>query len=128
MKLEQCDKRLQFIFRTVAKTERFLVVCSYRDQAAQDKAFSDGLTHEKWPNSKHNVWPSQAIDIAPIPLDWSDKEAFYRLGGVIVKVAAELGIPIKWGANFKTFSGDLGHYELIDELKKDDTIEEDKIA
>lgn len=113
-KLEECDKRLQAILKTAAQTEAFLVLCGFRNQAEQDKVFSEGKSKVKWPNGMHNQYPSKAVDLAPIPLDWSDKDAFYRLGGKIMAIAQQLGVRIRWGATFDTLK-DLGHFELVEE-------------
>ena len=37
----------------------------HRDQATQDRYFAQGVSKLKWPNGKHNTYPSDAVDIWP---------------------------------------------------------------
>ena len=53
----------------------------------------------------------EAVDAAPYPIDWNDKERFKKLAAHILKKANQLNIPITWGGNFKTLV-DMPHYEL----------------
>ena len=53
----------------------------------------------------------EAVDIAPYPINWSNKGRFITLSNHIKKVAKEMGIGITWGGDFKTLV-DMPHYEL----------------
>ena len=64
-RLETCDKDLQLIFRRVLADFDHSILCGHRGQTLQNKAFSQGYSTLKWPESKHNVLPSQAVDAAP---------------------------------------------------------------
>lgn len=79
-----------------------------------------GKSTVKWPNSKHNKAPSEAIDIAPFPLDWNDAEAFTLLAGIYVGTAAIMGIRVRtgidWDADLNTKEHsfkDRPHIELV---------------
>ena len=56
--------------------------------------------------SKHNSYPSKAVDIAPYPIDWNNRKRFILLGGYvegIAKMLKEKGIidsNIVWGADW----------------------------
>lgn len=54
---------------------------------------------------------SEAVDIAPYPIDWSDIERFKQLAIHIKKTADLLGIKIEWGGDWKTFK-DYPHWQL----------------
>jgi len=98
----------------------FCVVCGYRDQDAQDTAFRMGYSTVEWPNSKHNVSPSRAIDLAPWPIDWDDRDRFIYLAGHVMEIAYIEGIPLTWGGDWNHNNivkderfQDLGHFELM---------------
>jgi len=58
------------------------VICGHRNQADQNKAFAEGTSKLKWPKSKHNCYPSEAIDVVPLPggrIDWDDIDAFEQM-------------------------------------------------
>lgn len=111
---------LQRIANAAIKVTDFSVICSYRGRESQNDMYDSGLSKLKYPESKHNKQPSDAIDLAPYPIDWHDLDRFYFLAGVIHAVASNLGIEIRWGGdwnrngNFRDSNFiDLPHYELV---------------
>lgn len=110
-KLYTCDKRLQDICYEVIKHYDFRVICGYRNKVDQDQAIKAGVSNTPWPTSRHNSSPSQAVDIAPFPINWEDIGRFKELAQHMQFAADKLGIKIRWGGNFKTFK-DYPHFEL----------------
>ena len=55
------------------------VICSFRNEHDQNKAFAEGTSKLKWPKSKHNCQPSEAIDVVPLPLDWNNIAPFEEM-------------------------------------------------
>lgn len=97
-----------------------LVVCGHRGKEEQDAAFAAGLSKVKWPTSKHNKIPSLAVDLAPLPLDWSNRKAFEDLAAHVLQVAEKLGIEIRWGGDWNRNGStkderflDYPHFELV---------------
>jgi peptidoglycan L-alanyl-D-glutamate endopeptidase CwlK len=82
------------------------VVCGHRGRAEQEKAFQAGNSKLTYPHSKHNKLPSLAVDLAPYPIDWKDREAFMVLRGFVLARAAVLGLKIG------VISWDLPHYQV----------------
>lgn len=124
--LVTCDQKLQDLFNEVIKHYDCTILCGFRNQEDQDKAYYEGRSKIKWPNGKHNNLPSKAVDAAPWFVNkphirWEDKEKFYEFGGFVQGVAATMGIKIRWGGNWdsddelhdQTFF-DLPHFELVD--------------
>jgi len=50
-------------------------------------AYNSGRSKVKWPDGKHNRSPSMAVDAAPYPIDWQDRERFYYFAGYVMGVA-----------------------------------------
>lgn len=102
------------------KITDFSVICSQRDDVQQTYLFNAGLSKVEYPDSRHNKKPAEALDLLPYPVDWKDEKRFYLLAGVILAMAKNLGIPIRWGGDWdgdgdttdQTFM-DLGHFELL---------------
>lgn len=115
--LDTAHPKLQRLIREVDKRlskRRMLdltVVCGHRGQADQEKAFAEGKSTKHWPESKHNTLPSNAVDVAPYPTDWNDRESFALLVGYILAVANDIDIEVDVGALWKKFP-DLPHVEL----------------
>lgn len=115
VRLAECDARLQQLVTAVAAdvdaglvpgVDDITVLCGHRGQADQEAAFAAGASKVHWPNSKHNSLPSRAVDLAPYPIAWGDREAFLSLRAHVVKVAKRLSIKIRH------ISWDLPHTEL----------------
>lgn len=117
--LDTAHPKLQRLIREVDKRlskRRLLdltVVCGHRGQAEQEKAYAQHKSTKHWPDSKHNTLPSNAVDVAPYPTDWTDTTTFALLAGYILAVANDLDIEVNVGALWKKFP-DLPHVELTD--------------
>ena len=111
-KLATADQRLQDICNEVIKDYDFTVLCGFRSQEDQDEAVAAKKSHTPWPTSKHNTTPSQAVDLASYPIDWSDIDRFRELAARMQVAADKLGIKIRWGGTFATIR-DYDHFELV---------------
>jgi len=118
---ETCDFRLKEILDEAIIHYDFSVICGYRSNAEQDKAFNAGFSDLKGGESLHNEFPSKAVDLAPWPIDWKDRERFCVLAGIILGIAAMKGIKIRWGGDWDGDGNikehklqDLPHFEIID--------------
>ncbi len=116
-RLAECGMPLQrLMVRAIAKTD-FSVLCGYRGKIEQDAAYKKGTSKLKFPNSKHNKTPSQAIDIAPYPLDWKDINSFIELSKIIKETWDEMpdeekeGWKLEWGGDWPSFK-DYPHYQI----------------
>ncbi len=126
--LKTCDQRLQAVVRESVKHMDFAVICGHRPKQQQNKLFALEKTQLKYPNSKHNRYPSLAIDLAPYYQDsphirWHDYKGFIYLAGLIKGVATSMDINIRWGGDWdrdndlldQTFN-DLPHFEIVNNI------------
>lgn len=119
-RLATCEVDIQIIFRCILKDVDHSVLCGHRDSVEQNKAYNAGKSKLKYPQSKHNGYPSKAIDAAPYPIDWSDTKRFYEFGEFVKQRAEEMGYKLRWGGDWdgdgdykdQTFN-DLVHFELV---------------
>lgn len=109
-KLSECHEDLQKVWRQVARDEDVEIYLGHRGEKAQNTAYNAGTSKLPWPKSKHNTKPSKALDAYPKPLNWSDIAAFEKLAKRVKAVAAELGVKIVWGGDWKM--RDYVHWEL----------------
>lgn len=110
-RLASCHPDLQRVARAAIKLVDFSVLCGFRGKELQDEAYKDGRSKEPWPNSRHNKQPSDAMDLAPYPIDWANREAFAYLAGIVIATAAAMGIEMEWGGHFETIV-DMPHFQL----------------
>lgn len=117
-------KELQQILDDVIIVFDFSILEGFRNEEDQNKAYARGVSQKKWPQGKHNKNPSNAVDIAPYPIDWSNKEAarqrFCYLAGFVMYAAIKRGIKLRWGGDWDgdrdtrdEHFRDLGHFEVI---------------
>ena len=123
-RLSSCHPDLIALFKEVVKTWDCTIVCGHRGEEAQDIAYNTNRSQVKFPNSKHNVFPSSAVDVAPyyagVGIDWEDKIGFAYFAGYVQATAQRMGIRLRWGGDFngdlrgrgQSFV-DMPHWELI---------------
>lgn len=92
---------LQLVLSEAIKYVDFSIICGHRDKQEQNLAFQQGRSKLRFPQSKHNSYPSDAVDIVPYPnLDWNDRERFTYIAGIIMGIAMAKGIPLRWGGDW----------------------------
>jgi len=138
-RLETCHPSLQRLMEEVVKGFDCSIIEGRRPRYIQDEYFERKVTTVKWPNSKHNAIPpalSTAVDIVPYIPEmggqiWPNPDtqtseeylrtigAFYMFLGYVKRIAEELDIPIRMGADWDSDKNlldqkfhDLPHIEL----------------
>ena len=128
-RLGTCKEDLRELFSIVIEVIDCTILCGIREKEEQNQMFQAGRSRCIWPDSKHNaILPelSSAIDVAPYYIKephirW-DKKSLYRwyfFGGIILGIASELNISIRWGGDWDRDTyvrdqkfNDLPHFEL----------------
>jgi len=124
-KLDTCHGSLRKVFAEVIKYVDCTILEGHRGKQLQDKYFSEGKSKVKFPKGRHNQKPSFAVDVAPYPIDWTDRERFHLFAGFVIGIATARGVKLRWGGdwdldwevNDNRFD-DFPHFELI--LQEDD--------
>ena len=98
--LTSCDKQLQNVFNEVIKYVDCSVLEGYRDEKRQNRLFDEGKTKLRYPNGRHNNRPSNAVDVTPYPVDWSDRERQTLFAGFVLGLARSMGIKLRWGGDW----------------------------
>jgi len=109
-RLITCHVDIQQVMEPVVQVYDCSVIWGFRGEARQNRAFADGHSMKKWPDSRHNTNPSLAIDVVPYPIDWTNIDRFKELAWVIKGSAQALGIPLEWGGNWNF--KDYAHWQL----------------
>ncbi len=119
-RLSTCHPLLQDVFNEVIRHFDCTVLCGYRPEAEQNRAVEEGRSFTVFPDSRHNIVPSDAVDVIPYPVDWEDLDRFRYFGGFVMGMAAKMGTPIKWGGDWNRDTelkdnrfNDMPHFELV---------------
>lgn len=115
-RLDTVHEDLRKVVEEASKYMDIIVVCGYRSKEEQDKAFASGNSKVRFPNSKHNVMPSNAVDCAPCnktgtSINWMLTTDFKKMGKILKAAAIKLGVEVEWGGDWKKFK-DYPHLEL----------------
>jgi len=127
-RLATCCPELQLLMQEAIRDDDcpcdFGIVCGFRGQTEQNRAFYSGKTNARWGESDHNFrkgdtpW-SLAVDIAPYAnhnFIWDAEDSRYeKLATHILSVARRLGLHIEWGGTYRigpTKSPDKVHYSI----------------
>lgn len=118
-KLDTCHPLLQLLFTEALDTSKvdFTILCGHRNKEDQEKAYVSGNSRLKWPNSKHNSFPSLAVDVVPYPVDWHNLSEFIELSHHIKDVWNNIlpqernGWELSWGGDWSSLK-DFPHWEL----------------
>tara|TARA_Y100001973_G_C5200156_1_gene337043 strand:+ start:1761 stop:2153 length:393 start_codon:yes stop_codon:yes gene_type:complete len=120
-KLSSCDERLQKVFNEVIKHIDCSVLEGHRSGERQDKLFELGRTKVKYPNGRHNAFPSNAVDVTPYPIDWEDRERQTLFAGFVLGTAKAMGITLRWGGDWDrdyqvqdNKFDDFPHFEIVE--------------
>jgi peptidoglycan LD-endopeptidase CwlK len=88
--LESCHPDLQILFLQIVNDFDCSIVCGHRCKEDQDRVFKDGFSQVEYPNSKHNDYPSMAVDVIPYPTGYNDDKTSRHFVGYVLGVAAEM--------------------------------------
>lgn len=126
-RLETIHPKLRAVIYEAGQIVDFYIVCGFRDKIDQDLAYEKGFSKVRFPNSRHNKsddprfgeGTSDAVDLCPFPIDWNDRQKFYKIYNAMISASQKLKIPIRAGADFNQDGNlkndkfvDLPHFEL----------------
>lgn len=98
------------------------VIEGVRTRERQAELYAVGRTKPGIPstwtlNSKH--CDGLAVDLAPLPLDWTNRASFLALAGAMFAASQRIGVAIRWGGDWdgdgvigERGESDLVHFEL----------------
>lgn len=101
-RLKGVDSRLVNVLNELIKIMDVTVIEGLRSAERQEELLAKGATKVKY--SKH--MEGKAVDIAPYPIDWNDRERFHYMGGMVRGIAKALNLNIRWGGDWDS-DGDI---------------------
>ena len=114
-RLKGVDAKLVNVLNELIKIMDVTVIEGLRSEERQKERLAKGATKVKY--SKH--MEGKAVDIAPYPIDWKNRDGFHYMGGMIRGIGQQLGVKIRWGGDWDSDGDvkdngfdDLVHIEL----------------
>ena len=110
-KLATCHPDIGKIFDQVVWMRDCTIIEGHRSQERQDELHRLGKSQLRFPRSKHNSFPSEAVDVMEYfdtkpHLHWSDKDGMEDFAKFVIQTAEELYAQgaiehlIRWGADW----------------------------
>ena len=116
-RLKGVDAKLVNVLNELIKIMDVTIIEGLRTAKRQEELLAKGATKVKY--SRH--MSGKAVDLAPYPIDWDDRERFHYKGGMIRGIGQQLGLKIRWGGDWDSDGeikdnnfDDLVHVELRD--------------
>ena len=95
-RLKGVNPKLVNVINQLIKIMDVTVIEGLRSQERQDELVAKGASKTKY--SKHIE--GRAVDIAPYPIDWEDRERVHYMGGMLRGIAQNMGVSIRWGGDW----------------------------
>ena len=95
-RLKGVDAKLVNVLNELVKIMDVTIIEGLRSQERQDELVAKGASKTKY--SKHIQ--GKAVDVAPYPIDWKDRDRFHYMGGMVRGIGQQLGINIRWGGDW----------------------------
>ena len=116
-RLKGVDARLINVLNELIKMMDVTIIEGVRSAKRQEELLAKGATKVKY--SKH--MEGKAVDLAPYPIKWDDRDGFYYMGGMIRGIAQQLGYKVRFGGDWDSDGDtrdnsfdDLVHMEILD--------------
>lgn len=144
--LATVNPRLRATFEELGRWINLSALEGHRDMRRQNRLHADRLTKVRWPDSKHNAEPSDALDAVPWPVDYKvpkfnalSEDVRQRVrnygrlcffAGAAVATARAHGFKLRWGGLWAGLTADgridlngqrfddLGHFEDAGDLEQ----------
>jgi len=95
-RLKGVDAKLVNVLNELVKIMDVTIIEGLRTKERQEELVKQGASKTKF--SKHIE--GKAVDVAPYPIDWEDRDRFHYMGGMIRGIAQQLNIPVRWGGDW----------------------------
>lgn len=117
------DPRLKRIVDELLPLIDVSLISGHRGEEEQNSLFRTGKSTLEYPQSKHNAYPSLAVDLQPYPSPVRDEKLWGALGyiaGTAMGIARKHGVTLRWGGDWNRNGDmtdqkfdDLFHLEII---------------
>ena len=95
-RLKGVDTKLVNVLNELVKIMDVTIIEGLRSQERQDELVAKGASKTRY--SKHIE--GKAVDLAPYPIDWEDRERFHYMGGMVRGIGQQLNVNVRWGGDW----------------------------
>jgi len=108
-RLKGVDSNLVKVLNELIKIMDVTIIEGVRSKERQEQLLAQGKTKTKY--SKHIT--GKAVDLAPYPINWEDRDMFHYMGGMLRGIGQSMGLKIRWGGDWDS-DGDINDNKFDD--------------
>ena len=108
-RLKGVKPKLVNVLNELVKIMDVTIIEGLRTEARQKELVAQGKSKTKY--SKH--LQGKAVDLAPYPINWKDRERFHYMGGMVRGIGKQMGVRIRWGGDWDS-DGDINDNKFDD--------------
>tara|TARA_R110002110_G_scaffold85968_3_gene224284 strand:- start:1061 stop:1453 length:393 start_codon:yes stop_codon:yes gene_type:complete len=120
-RLKGVDQRLVSVLNELIKIMDVTIIEGVRSTEKQQEYFSKGKSKIDGINKKGQHQLGKAVDLAPYPINWDDRDRMHYMGGMLRGIGKQLNLNIRWGGDWDSDGevadnsfDDLVHIEIRD--------------
>jgi len=95
-RLKGVNVKLVNVLNELIKIMDITIIEGVRSKERQAELLEKGATKVKY--SRH--MEGKAVDLAPYPIDWNDRDRFHYMGGMLRGIAHQMGVKVRWGGDW----------------------------
>ena len=95
-RLKGVNVKLVNVLNELIKIMDVTIIEGLRSKERQAELLEKGATKVKY--SRH--MEGKAVDLAPYPIDWKDRERFHYMGGMVRGIGKQMNVNIRWGGDW----------------------------
>ena len=99
-RLKGVDVKLVNVLNELIKIMDVTIIEGVRSDEKQKEYFDKGKSKIDGITKKGQHQLGKAVDLAPYPIDWNDRDTFYYMGGMLRGIAQQLNINIRYGGDW----------------------------
>lgn len=99
-RLKGVDTKLVNVLNELIKIMDCTIIEGVRSKEKQQEYFKKGKSKIDGITKKGMHQLGKAIDLAPYPIDWNDRDRFHYMGGMIRGIAKQLNVNVRWGGDW----------------------------
>jgi|TARA_R110000772_G_scaffold13042_4_gene39000 hypothetical protein len=99
-RLKGVDTKLVNVLNELIKIMDCAIIEGVRSEEKQNEYFKKGKSKKDGIVNKGMHQLGKAVDLAPYPIDWNDRDRFHYMGGMIRGIAKQLNINVRWGGDW----------------------------
>ena len=99
-RLKGIDPRLREVLDELIKIMDVTIIEGVRSTEKQQEYFKKGKSKIDGIKKKGQHQIGKAVDLAPYPIDWNDRDRFYYMGGMLRGIGQMLGYKLRFGGDW----------------------------